>query len=216
MATLRNNMEVDLAGLTLDEEEDAVLQVQVGVNTDREEGGFQLVGCFLTASIIHFPVMRSTIANLWHLVRRVQIRDLWEKRAQSRRALMMTSVWLRDEGEGRWGGNSGVRQNLGNNSWGLVKILGNWNNLDPVLGINLEGRASNPWKKRGNLSRTQGHTLMEHDLEDEVLIGEDGKKRNRIEIEDALARDETNTLAVRNRKVEEISAIGNRGHGLTG
>ncbi|KAK5834071.1 hypothetical protein PVK06_017944 [Gossypium arboreum] len=79
MATLRNNMVANLVGLTLDEEEDAVLQVQVGVNIDREEGGFQLVGCFLTASIIHFQAMKSTIANLWHPVRGIQIRDLGEK-----------------------------------------------------------------------------------------------------------------------------------------
>ncbi|KAH1057331.1 hypothetical protein J1N35_035396 [Gossypium stocksii] len=46
----------------------------------KEKGQFQLVGCFLTASIIHFPAMKSTMANLWHLVRRVQIRDLGEKR----------------------------------------------------------------------------------------------------------------------------------------
>ena len=34
------------------------------------------VGCFLTASIIHFPAMRSTMANLWHPVCGIQIRDL--------------------------------------------------------------------------------------------------------------------------------------------
>ncbi|MBA0643755.1 hypothetical protein Goklo_028017 [Gossypium klotzschianum] len=38
-----------------------------------------LVGCFLTASVIHFPAMRSTMANLWHPVKRAQILDLGEE-----------------------------------------------------------------------------------------------------------------------------------------
>ncbi|TYI35401.1 hypothetical protein ES332_A03G074400v1 [Gossypium tomentosum] len=222
-------MEADFTGLTLDEEEDAVLQVQVGVNTNREDGGFQLVGRFLIASIIHFPSTRSTMANFWHPVRGVQIRDLGKKsdsfceakmelgmevaemewdlslRAQSQRSLTMTSVWLWEEGEGEWGGNSQGRKILGNNLWGLAKNLGNRNNLDPVLGINLEGRVSNPWKESRNLSRNQVHTLMEHDLEDAVLIGEEGKKRNRREIEDVLAKKKTNTLVVRNRREVEVS-----------
>ncbi|MBA0618938.1 hypothetical protein Godav_028199 [Gossypium davidsonii] len=148
-------METDFAGLTLDEEEDEVFQVQVGQDTDREVGGLQLVGCFLTASIVHFPAMRSTMANLWH--RGVQIRDLGKKakmtvgveitemgwdlslRAQSRRALTMNSAWLQEECEGQWRGNNGGRKILGNNSKGLAKNRGNRDNLDPVLGINLEG-----------------------------------------------------------------------------
>ncbi|MBA0742166.1 hypothetical protein Gogos_015250 [Gossypium gossypioides] len=73
-------METELAGLTLNEEEEAVLQIQLEPNTEREARDFRLVGCFLTASIIHFPTMKSTMANLWHPVRGVQIRDLGEKR----------------------------------------------------------------------------------------------------------------------------------------
>lgn len=46
----------------------------------REMSEFQLVGCFLTASIIHFPAMKSTMANLWHPIRGVQIQDLGDKR----------------------------------------------------------------------------------------------------------------------------------------
>ncbi|KAK5824841.1 hypothetical protein PVK06_019625 [Gossypium arboreum] len=100
-------------------------------------------------------------------------------RAQSHQALTMTSVWLQEEGEGEWG--EMARE-----------------------GVNLEGRVSIPWKNGGNLSGSQIHTLMEHDLEDEVLIGEEGKKRNRGEIEDILAKEETNTLVVKNRKIVEV------------
>ncbi|MBA0766101.1 hypothetical protein Gotri_015176, partial [Gossypium trilobum] len=72
-------MQSDFVGLTLDEEEEAILQVQVDSDSVREEKALSLVGCFLTAIIIHYPAMKSTMANLWHPVRGVQIRDLGEK-----------------------------------------------------------------------------------------------------------------------------------------
>ncbi|MFQ6643601.1 hypothetical protein Gotur_018067 [Gossypium turneri] len=74
-------MESEFVGLSLDEEEEEILQVQVDPESVREEEALSLVGCFLTASIIHYPAMKSTMANLWHPVRGVQIRDLWEKKA---------------------------------------------------------------------------------------------------------------------------------------
>ncbi|KAH1128940.1 hypothetical protein J1N35_000318 [Gossypium stocksii] len=63
-------MEKEFAELTLDEEEEeeAVLQAQVESNLEKEERTFRLVGCFLTASVIHFPTMKSTMENLWHLI----------------------------------------------------------------------------------------------------------------------------------------------------
>ncbi|MBA0709376.1 hypothetical protein Golax_024412, partial [Gossypium laxum] len=73
-------MESELAGLTINDKEEEVLQFQFESQTGREVGVFQLVGCFLTASIIHFPAMKSTMANLWHPVRGVQIRYLGGKR----------------------------------------------------------------------------------------------------------------------------------------
>ncbi|MBA0615717.1 hypothetical protein Godav_015832, partial [Gossypium davidsonii] len=74
-------MESEFAGLSLDEEEEEeILQVQNDSDPVSEEEILSLVGCFLTASIIHYPAMKSTMANLWHLVKGVQIRDLGEKR----------------------------------------------------------------------------------------------------------------------------------------
>ncbi|MBA0782715.1 hypothetical protein Gotri_000553 [Gossypium trilobum] len=73
-------MEGEFAGLSLEEEEDEILQIQSDVETNGEVEVLQLVGCFLTASIVHFPAMRSTMANVWHPVKGVQIRDLGEKR----------------------------------------------------------------------------------------------------------------------------------------
>ncbi|KAA3459484.1 reverse transcriptase [Gossypium australe] len=73
-------MENGLAGLSLDEEEDAVLQIQAKQVEERREETFRLVGCFLTASVINFSTMKNTMANLWNPVRGVNIRDLGEKR----------------------------------------------------------------------------------------------------------------------------------------
>ncbi|KAK5804835.1 hypothetical protein PVK06_032486 [Gossypium arboreum] len=41
---------------------------------------FCLVGCFLTASVVHFSAMRNTLANIWHPLEEVQISDLGDKR----------------------------------------------------------------------------------------------------------------------------------------
>ncbi|KAK5843315.1 hypothetical protein PVK06_005768 [Gossypium arboreum] len=157
-------MESDFAELSINEEEDEVLQIQWETDLERERGFFQLVGCFLTASVIYFPAMKSTIANLWHPVRGVQIRDLGEKSdsfceakmalgvevaemgcditlwAQSRRALTMKSVWLREEGEEVWGENQEGPPMSGNNLGIPDTILGVRSNIDPILRINLEGR----------------------------------------------------------------------------
>ncbi|KAK5783846.1 hypothetical protein PVK06_038362 [Gossypium arboreum] len=73
-------METELASLSLNEEEDEILEIPMDLIPGRDKSKFQLVGCFLTASIIHFPTMKSTMKNLWHLVRGVQIQDLGDKR----------------------------------------------------------------------------------------------------------------------------------------
>ncbi|MBA0810417.1 hypothetical protein Gohar_002416, partial [Gossypium harknessii] len=91
-------------------------------------------------------------------------------RAQSRQAQMMTSVWLREEGEGQARGNNGKRQFMGNNSRDLAKNSDSSENIDPILGINLVGRGSQTWEENGNWSGNLKNRLMEHNLEDEVLI----------------------------------------------
>ncbi|MBA0603910.1 hypothetical protein Gorai_008537 [Gossypium raimondii] len=73
-------MENELAQLSINEEEEEILQIQTDPGNQSAVGEFQLVGCFLTASVIHFPAMKSTMANLWHPVYGVQIRDLGDKR----------------------------------------------------------------------------------------------------------------------------------------
>ncbi|MBA0698767.1 hypothetical protein Goari_000459 [Gossypium aridum] len=105
-------------------------------------------------------------------------------RAQSRRAQTMTSVWLREESEGQGGSRNVERHNRGANATGLLERRGNWEFLDPVLGINLTGKEYYTAKGNGNWSGNLDNNSMEHDLEDEVIVGEEGKKRNRREMED--------------------------------
>lgn len=69
-----------MASLSLDDQEDAIEEAQRLPRALMEENKFSLVGCFLTAGIIHFPAMRSTLANLWHPVKGIEILDLGEKR----------------------------------------------------------------------------------------------------------------------------------------
>lgn len=46
---------------------------------------------------------------------------------------------------------------------------------------------------------------MEHDLEEGVIIGEEGKKRARGALEDVAVGEETDNLLVRNRRLVEIN-----------
>ncbi|MBA0789020.1 hypothetical protein Gotri_006729 [Gossypium trilobum] len=87
-------MESEFAGLSLDDDEEEILQAQGDSDSVNNEEFFSLVGCFLTASIIHYPAMKSTMANLWHLVKGVQIRDLGEKRFKYERlTLFLLLLW---------------------------------------------------------------------------------------------------------------------------
>ncbi|MBA0799157.1 hypothetical protein Gohar_009689 [Gossypium harknessii] len=75
-------MKKELANLSLDEEEDEILQARTNPDSKTERVEFCLVGCFLTASVIHFLAMRSTMANLWHPVEGVQILGVRGKTVQ--------------------------------------------------------------------------------------------------------------------------------------
>ncbi|MBA0880148.1 hypothetical protein Goshw_004099 [Gossypium schwendimanii] len=66
-------MEDELAQLSINKEEEDAIHIQIDPGSERGGEIFQLVDCFLTASIIHFPPMKSTMANLWHPVRGVPI-----------------------------------------------------------------------------------------------------------------------------------------------
>ncbi|KAH1128951.1 hypothetical protein J1N35_000329 [Gossypium stocksii] len=73
-------MENGIAGLRIDFEEEEAWLINGGVKTQKSMHEYFLVGCFLTASVVHFPTMRNTIPNKWHPLGGVLILDLGERR----------------------------------------------------------------------------------------------------------------------------------------
>lgn len=71
-------MEDDLANLRLvDEEEDAIQEDAASVESISQ---FFLVGRCLTDSVVYFPSLRNTMADIWHPIGGICITDLGEKR----------------------------------------------------------------------------------------------------------------------------------------
>ncbi|MBA0555813.1 hypothetical protein Golob_025968, partial [Gossypium lobatum] len=73
-------MEKDLIDLSHNEEEDEGIQFETEAKPQKSLYDLCLVGCCLTASVVHFPALKNTMANLWHPLVGIQISDLREKR----------------------------------------------------------------------------------------------------------------------------------------
>lgn len=69
-----------MVDLSLNDEEEEILQAQMDPDFVPKVVDLCLIGCFLAVSVIHFSAMRSTMANLWHSVKGVQISNTGEKR----------------------------------------------------------------------------------------------------------------------------------------
>ncbi|MBA0679618.1 hypothetical protein Goari_011377 [Gossypium aridum] len=120
-------MENKLAELSLEDGEEEILLLPNEFESQKAVYDFCFVGCFLIASVVHFPVMRSTIANLWHPWRVLNgapwtfnnhllvIHRLEDGKdpMKSRRVVLMSSVCLREEGEGELGEGNQGRSDLG-------------------------------------------------------------------------------------------------------
>lgn len=120
-------------------------------------------------------------------------------RARSRKALAMKSVWLREEGEEEWGGSRVGRQ-IPRNTLGVVgKNAETKNNIDPVLGFNLKGRVYNSHQGGDNSFPVYLPTTIDHDLEDSVLIGEEG--------EDLTESEEVKSKVIRSKGVKEVNYL---------
>ncbi|KAK5775531.1 hypothetical protein PVK06_043430 [Gossypium arboreum] len=61
------------------------------------------------------------------------------------------------------------------------KKMGIRSNIDPILGINLEGRLYKSHPQGENLGMVGSFNAMDHDLEDRVLMGEEGVELKRFE-----------------------------------
>ncbi|KAK5772502.1 hypothetical protein PVK06_048791 [Gossypium arboreum] len=73
-------MDWGIADLNLNDGEDEAFSLPVDSKEQNVMYDFYLMGCYLTASVVHFPAMRNTMANIWHPLKGVQISDLGEKR----------------------------------------------------------------------------------------------------------------------------------------
>ncbi|KAA3467450.1 5'-nucleotidase surE [Gossypium australe] len=71
-------MEDELAGLSLLDEEEEAFQEEEGIVNGNYK--FCLVGRCLTDSVVHFPSLRNTMADLWHPIGGICITDLGDKR----------------------------------------------------------------------------------------------------------------------------------------
>ncbi|KAA3487800.1 reverse transcriptase [Gossypium australe] len=192
------SIEKELVGLSLDDEEDEILQEK----TDRVE--FCLVGCFLTASVqIH-----GVLTGFFNEVLATQLGDFLGKyveydslnldrghndsfcqakmalgfevakmewdlslKAQSKRAFAISSVWLREGSEGAKKGRFSMGQATERSS---QKDGSHWEgmlNIDPMLGVNLERDVSVIPNGGGESSSMQGQVLMDHDSEECEMRG---------------------------------------------
>ncbi|MBA0729776.1 hypothetical protein Golax_023075, partial [Gossypium laxum] len=154
-------MELEFAGLSLDEEEEEILRVQVDPESVREEEALSLVGCFLTASHNDSFCKAKMEAG-------VEVDEMgWDMSlcAQSIRAQAMSSVWLREEG-GSVGRISRRDDLRGNSEWGGVRKFEG--TVDPILGFNLEGKRSSSQLGRVRTFLDNSQMAMDHDLENDV------------------------------------------------
>ncbi|MBA0747480.1 hypothetical protein Gogos_004392 [Gossypium gossypioides] len=72
-------MEDGIVGLKIDDGEKA-WAVEEGLKEEESQQAFCLVGCFFTASMVHFSTMTNILANLWHPIGGMVITILGEKR----------------------------------------------------------------------------------------------------------------------------------------
>ncbi|KAK5843029.1 hypothetical protein PVK06_005457 [Gossypium arboreum] len=101
----------------------------------------------------------------------------------TRRALAMSSIWLREDGEGKLGDDGGCFEGGGIGYW---RMENKRRCVDLVLGFNLEGGSSGSNQRVVDVLLKQSYDSMEHDLEDPTLLGEEGKKISRIKFDNSI------------------------------
>ncbi|MBA0754247.1 hypothetical protein Gogos_020268 [Gossypium gossypioides] len=100
-------MELEFVGLTINEEEEEVLQFQfepqTGIEIHDIPGGFFSKRLAIQLGNFIGTFMEYDGSNLAKMALGVEVAEMrWDLslRAQSRRALAMNSIWLREEDEG--------------------------------------------------------------------------------------------------------------------
>ncbi|KAH1057268.1 hypothetical protein J1N35_035333, partial [Gossypium stocksii] len=110
----------------------------------------------------------------------------------------MSSIWLREEKGSVDGNRLGVNSG-GYSGWRDRGRSGFDKNIDLILGFNLEGKRAYSWKGKERKLLGQFQSPMDHDLENEVIMGKEGKKRARGDIEDS------NSMGGRHRRISETT-----------
>lgn len=94
-------------------------------------------------------------------------------RAQSRKALSMNSIWLREDDDGKSEGEKRYIRGSTNRIWAADNTVRGGKVINPILGFNLERGSSNLDLQKENKISDWMNTVMEHDLEEGVIIGEE-------------------------------------------
>ncbi|KAG8496196.1 hypothetical protein CXB51_009529 [Gossypium anomalum] len=176
-------VDTELAWLTLNEEEEEILQLQIDPMVERRGEEFQ-----------------GSNSRSGHE------EDL-SLRAQSRRALSMKSIWLQEEKEGKWEGYGKDTRVLGVRSWGGENMGQIGKGLDPTLGLNLKEGTFSISKKRDEFWKDHMQTAMEHDSEDGILEGEEGKKGQRGVMENSNENGESGNVMARSRRLVDSNSL---------
>ncbi|GMI86308.1 hypothetical protein HRI_002300100 [Hibiscus trionum] len=74
------DVEANLAGLSLEEDEEEPLIVEEVHTATIFPYEFCFVGSFLTTSVVNFQSMRSTLSNVWHPTGGISISDIGDGR----------------------------------------------------------------------------------------------------------------------------------------
>ncbi|MBA0553593.1 hypothetical protein Golob_012763 [Gossypium lobatum] len=177
-------MERELAVLSPDDEEDEIVEVQKHVELVVNENEFCLVGCFLTASVIHFLFMKNEFGAgyyeaSWmfnnHLLvfHQLFLREDPLKSghndsfSQARMALGIEVVKM------GWDLTLKAQFSSGRWSWVTEERMDNGIRIDPMLGLNLEGDQTIMSLHKNDPSKPLGLIAMDHDLEKLILEGWD-------------------------------------------
>ncbi|MBA0601376.1 hypothetical protein Gorai_004556, partial [Gossypium raimondii] len=175
-------MERDLADLSLKDEEDEILLLQIDSGPQQVVQNLYLVGYFLKA--------KSVAKQLGDFDGEFLEYDS-KSLAQSRRAAVVSSFWLREDGEE---GTQGCNMERGNGESGRQ---GSGLKMDPILEANLDGDGSDNFGMVGNTFKIGGRDDMDHDGEENPIEGGEGKKCPRNDTENHKVAKVIDSLALR-------------------
>ncbi|MBA0557966.1 hypothetical protein Golob_015007 [Gossypium lobatum] len=220
-------MEDELAGLTLNEEEDTILQVQIEPNIERGEEVFRGVHIrdlgekrflFQIYHVMDLDRIHDVPIGLFSKNLAVQLGNFvgefieydGSNLGKENRNYMQVRVRidvrrpLKRRKQILFCGNctyvrfSSVTEGC-NNDQCMVEIRRGWETES------LEGRKNLVNHMGKNSMLDQALTDMEHDLEDGFLIGEEGKKRAKEEMEGAIVLGNENSPASKNIRLLEVN-----------